>query len=192
MERIIYDQMNQSDMDHLTMNIHLHCYAFAHQYILHKKILDAACGTCFGTMIYSTAAESIVAIDKSRSAIDRGKKLPFFCPTTFIVKNLDKQKLPGADVCVSVETIEHLNGDGFFLQNLNVGALVFTVPIDMYSSGGFHKMNFKTVDDVSKYLNKNGWRIASAMQTTRKITASSPVGVTGVLSDSLMGVAERI
>jgi SAM-dependent methyltransferase len=174
MERIVCDRMNADALGHYTMNLHLQSYAFAHKFIFQKRILDAACGTCFGSMIYSTAAKSIVCIDKSAEAIQHGSKLPYFCPTEWMVKDIDKDLLPKADVCVSVETIEHLDGDGFFLKNLRVKQLVFTVPIN--HPGDFHRLVFPTPEDAMKHLWENGWKVLGA-------TLSS--------DGQLMGVAER-
>lgn len=180
MERVVFDLKNATDLDHYAMNLHLHCYAFAHQFIFRKSVLDAACGTCFGSMIYSTAAKSIVCIDRDREAILHGGKLPFFCPTEWMVKDLDKDLLPAADVCISIETIEHLNGNGFFLKNLKVKELVFTVPINM--PGEYHRLVFHTTGEAVAYLAEHGWKV-NIMLTVKDLKGEEM---------ELMGVAERI
>ncbi len=192
MERIIYDQMWKTDEEHLILNIHLHAYAFAHQYLRQKSVLDASCGTCFGTMIFSTVAKSITGVDKSRSAIEYGKKLPFFCPTKFIVRNLDRDRLPEADVCVCIETLEHLNGNGFFLRNLEVKQFVFSIPLNMASPHGYHKILFRDVNQVSNYLGSNGWRIVIGVKQERQAWVPIPNGIGQILHDEMLGVAERI
>jgi len=140
-------------------------------------------------MIYSTAASSIICVDNSKKAIDHGKKLPMFCPTIYLVRDLNKQVLPEADACVSVETIEHLNSDGFFLKNLNVKELIFAVPIKM--SGGFHKISFDSPEEWLEYISSNGWAIEYAYVSEESI----PVGTTDVTEilqgKNLMGVAKR-
>ena len=188
-ERVVYDDMRQSLEHHLTMHTHLQLYSFAHMHVYNKKIIDAACGTCFGSMIYSTAASSIICVDNSKKAIDHGKKLPMFCPTIYLVRDLNKQVLPEADACVSVETIEHLNSDGFFLKNLNVKELIFAVPIKM--PGGFHKISFNSPEEWLEYISSNGWAIEYAYVSEESI----PVGTTDVTEilqgKNLMGVAKR-
>jgi hypothetical protein len=189
MERITYDQMKSNGIDHLTMNVHLQAYAFAHQFLLDKTVIDAACGTCFGSMIYSTAAKSIIAVDKSEEAINHGKRLPSFCPIDYLVRNLDRELLPEADLCISVETIEHLNGDGFFLKNLNVKQLVFTIPIG--EAGGYHKIEFNTTDKAVSHLMDNGWQKITAVLRKIQSAAIFPEGNGAVVHDMLMGIAER-
>jgi predicted RNA methylase len=157
MERIVFDKMRKNKLYHFVLNVHLQLYIFAHRVIYNKKIIDAACGTGFGTMIFSTAAKRILAVDKSQKAIDYAqKKLPFFCPVKFKKVNLETDILPEADVCVSLETIEHLK-DTFFLENLNVDKLVYSLPIDM-SMGVYHKHRFKTAEDAIAYVKSGGWR----------------------------------
>lgn len=189
MERIIYDRMNSYDVDHFTMSVHLDAYCFAHQYLFQKSVLDAACGTCFGTMIYSTAAKSIVAIDRDEGAMEYGKRLPFFCPTTFAALDLDTAPLPEADICVSVETIEHLNGDGFFLKNLRVKELIFAVPLDM--SGGYHIQAFNEPSDVVKHIEAYGWKVKVAIIQDKTGLAKMPEGLASLLCRSVIGIAER-
>lgn len=192
MERIVYDRMGKHWDDHFTMTVHVRAYAFAHMYIYQKVVLDAACGTCFGSMIFSTGAKQIIAIDKSKEAIAYGKKLKFFCPISFLVKDLEKDKLPKADVCVSIETIEHLK-DGFFLKNLDVKVLVFAVPIGMLSLGGHHKILFSKPEEVTKHLEKYGWKTKMQVAEDLNLWNVDPdTGVaTGIRSWSLMGVAGR-
>jgi len=193
MERIVYDHMGRCWDDNFVMNIHLRSYAFAHLYVNQKVVLDAACGTCFGSMIFSTGAKKIIAVDKSKEAIAYGKKLKFFCPITYLVKDLDKDILPEADVCVSIETIEHLNGDGFFLKNLKVEFLIFAMPIGMYNPGGFHKMLFEKPEEATKYLVDNGWKPGLTIVEDMNLWNHNPVTniATGIRSLNLLGVAER-
>ena len=190
MERIIYDQVGEDPFKHYIMNLHLQAYTWVHQYCFGKKILDAACGTCFGTMIYSLGAKEIIAVDKDKKAIESGKKLKQFCPVKYLVKDLDKDILPEADICVSVETIEHLNGDGFFLKNLKVNTLVFTIPLAM--PGEFHNLVFNTEQEAVHYLKKNGWHPKrSVIQTTSVLVEDNVKGLYNVQTYAFMGVAER-
>jgi hypothetical protein len=141
-------------------------------------------------MLYSTAAKSIICIDKSEEAIEYGKKLPMFCPADYLVRDLNKDTLPKADTCISVETLEHLNGDGFFLKNLNVNRLVFTIPINMPSRD--HKLVFKTPEEGVKHITDNGWRITYgiAKETNYDIEILKK-GKTRIRGIEIMGVAER-
>jgi hypothetical protein len=171
------------------MSLHLQAYAFVHPFIFQKTILDAACGTCFGSMIYSTGAAKIFAIDKDAGAIKHGKKLKFFCPVDFMVRDLDKDMLPEADVCVSVETIEHLNGNGFFLNNLRTKYLIFTIPINM--GGPYHKLVFKDSDEAIDHLRQYGWIAKSALFKRCEIPMVDSEHEYILTNDMLMGIAER-
>ena len=188
-ERVVYDGMRDSVETHLTMHCHLALYTFAHLYIYQKKILDAACGTCFGSMIFSTAASSIICVDNNKKAIAHGKKLPMFCPTIYLVRDLEKQILPEADVCVSIETIEHLNGDGFFLRNLNVKELIFAVP--MHMPGAFHKISFDTPEEWSKYFYSHGWGVEYGVVTDEAIPVRSNSVDRLLRGSNFMGVARH-
>jgi len=189
MERVLYDQVGKDPYMHYTMSLHLQAYFWAYQYCFGKTILDAACGTGFGTMIYSLGAKKVIAVDKDEGALNSGKKLKKFCPVKYLVKDLDKDILPEADICVSVETIEHLNGDGFFLKNLDVDALVFSVPINM--PGPFHKLVFSTEQEIVYYLKKSGWNTkVSATHKTAVLVEHQNI-FESIHAYQLLGVAER-
>lgn len=191
MERVVYDQVSAHENGHYFMYLHLQAYTWAYQFLFQKTVLDAACGACFGSMIYSTGAKSIIAVDKDAEAIEQGKRLKYFCPITYMVKDLNQDVLPEADVCVSVETIEHLNGDGFFLKNLKTKQLVFTVPINMPSH--FHKIVFKSEKGVINYLGSTGWNVIYANIQDTCVASELPDNVRGFLvSKMMMGIAERI
>ena len=190
MERVLYDQVGKDPYMHYAMGLHLQAYSWAYQYCFGKTILDAACGTGFGTMIYSLGAKKVIAVDKDEDALNSGKKLKRFCPVKYMVKDLDKDILPEADICVSVETIEHLNGNGFFLQNLKVNALVFSIPIAM--PGEFHKLIFKTEQEAVKHLKDNGWNpVINMIQKTSVLVDDNINGMGLINTYAYMGVAER-
>jgi hypothetical protein len=182
MERIVPQLKKEcrEDIHHTAVNMHLHLWTYAHQWINKKSVIDAACGTCFGSMIYSTSAGSLLCVDKDMDALKMGSELPFYCPTTMMVADLNKDALPDADVCVSVETIEHLEEGGFFLSQLRTKQLVFTVPINM--KGGFHLIDFDTMDSVSEHLNKYGWFIRNGVMMKEHGSGKDA---------QFMGVAER-
>jgi len=175
MERIVFDEVHKDEMNHFVFYLHLQAYVFAFRYIRNLRIIDAACGAGFGSMIFSTTAKSIVAVDKNQGALDKAQKLPHFCPIEFKKLDLEKDKLPKADVCVSIETIEHLKNK-FFLENLQVDKLIYSVPTKM-PKVGFHKQSFPTAKDAIRYLTSAGW-----------ITTFSMVGD----NESMLGVAERL
>jgi predicted RNA methylase len=179
MERIVFDKMKKNDRYHGILNAHLQLYGLAHSFIYNKFIIDAACGTCFGSHIYSTAAKKILAVDKSQEAIDYGKKQQFYCPIEFKQVDLNKDILPKADVCVSIETIEHLDGT-FFLEHLNVKTLIYSLPLRMQiDEYGYHKIVLKNKQDAVNYIRSGGW-ITKAIIDIFKFDFT------------FMGIAERV
>ena len=156
LERIYFGDMRGDPGLHYTLNLHLQAYVFAHRFIHKKSVLDAACGTCFGTMIFSTACKKIIGVDKDKEAIQYGKdRLTFCCPSKFLVKDLNEDELPKTDVCVSIETIEHLRPDNKFLKKLKADELIFTVPLNM--PGVFHLVSYESPQQFDTYLKKCGW-----------------------------------
>lgn len=89
-------------------SVHIERYKFAAQYAAQKRVLDAACGTGYGTRILSQAqALSVTGVDISKEAIDAASR-DFPGPNVDFV-HADVMSLTGSyDLIVSIETIEHL------------------------------------------------------------------------------------
>jgi 2-polyprenyl-3-methyl-5-hydroxy-6-metoxy-1,4-benzoquinol methylase len=89
---------------------HVVRYRKAATYCLDKNVLDASCGCGYGTAILSTAAKSVLGVDK-QIAIDYANKHWKQDNVRFMVYDLNSNsylKLGMFDVIVSIETIEHL------------------------------------------------------------------------------------
>ena len=72
----------------------------------------------------------------------------------FIKANLEKDLLPEHDICVSLETIEHLENPDFFLSQLKGKELVFSVPLNSLAVSKFHIYDFKTADDIAEIVGR--------------------------------------
>lgn len=153
---------------------HLERYLFAMKFIQGRKVLDAAAGTCYGSWMLSLLASEVISADISREALDDGKDLPYVSKHSYLQADFNKDILPEADVCVSLETIEHLNDD-FFLQNLKVKELIFSIPLnpvigDKIVTNPFHTKLFLTAQDAIDHIYAGGWKPTQiTMQGTRYV-----------------------
>lgn len=117
-------------------------YEFAKQFTKGKKVLDAACGVGYGSVILE--AEEYVGYDVSEEAVGYGLK-NFSSPSrSFQLKNLDEKGwsdgLVHFDVLVCFETIEHLNNPLQFLQEAcsKFKTVIVSTPVALPGKHGMH------------------------------------------------------
>jgi SAM-dependent methyltransferase len=90
---------------------HMARYMFASEYTSGKLVLDAGCGTGYGSgFLAREGARCVVGIDISPDAIDYSRRFYGGSKATFLVMDCTKLGFPpaGFDVVVSLEVIEHL------------------------------------------------------------------------------------
>lgn len=90
---------------------HWHRYAFAARFVAGKRVLDAACGEGYGSVLLAEKATQVCGIDINQEAIDHAQKKYGGKKTLkFMQGSAAKLPLPdqSVDVVVSFETIEHL------------------------------------------------------------------------------------
>ena len=112
---------------------HIQRYAFAAQYCTGKSVLDAGCGTGYGSVfLVIRGALSVTAIDISAEALAEAKRLYRHDNLRFIQG--DVECLSGIvdlggpfDVVVDLENIEHLTDPKRFLEGAG-SSWVATVP----------------------------------------------------------------
>lgn len=146
-ERLILEQ----SWNIMTTLEHLHRYQAVSQLVVGKTVLDAACGTGYGTYRLSKSAKEVFGIDISKDAID-------YANSHFKNQNLHYQTMSIADlqfddntfdVITSFETIEHVTKDlqTQFLQGIKRklkkdGVLIMSTPNDQLlrelSYGSYH------------------------------------------------------
>ncbi len=112
-------------------------YFFARKYITKgDRVLDAACGSGYGTAILAEATDKITGVDVSEHAINFAKKNFQKESAEFLLADLSK-KTPFADETfdriVSFETIEHLpNPEGLLKEFQRIlkpgGMLIVSTP----------------------------------------------------------------
>lgn len=156
-ERVVFDMMQGHGGDYDNLLRHIERYFYAMRFVLGKTVIDAACGTCYGSFLLSLGAKHVFMADKDLHSIAYGQRFPFGCETDYKACDLETDLLPEADVCVSFETIEHLSGDGFFLKNLKCKELIFSFPLK--SPSQYHKLVFKYPEDGQQYIESCGWKV---------------------------------
>ncbi len=90
---------------------HWHRYAFARQFVLDKRVLDAACGEGYGAALLAEVAASVVGVDIDADAVAQANSRYARPPrVSFVEGTCTALAFPDAsfDVVVSFETIEHL------------------------------------------------------------------------------------
>ena len=100
---------------------HLVRYIFACQFVKGKKVLDAACGTGYGSALMARkGAEHVTGLDKSQKAIAYSAKHyslsnSHFIKSDALIMPFDDNQF---DLVVSYETIEHLENHDQFLKEI--------------------------------------------------------------------------
>ena len=115
---------------------HLERYKYACQFVEGKIVLDAACGTGYGTnMIGCSGADYVVGVDLSDSSVVNANKLYGVDNNDYLTCNVNLLpfKTASIDVVVSFETIEHIpNGERWIDESSRVlkddGLLIISTP----------------------------------------------------------------
>jgi SAM-dependent methyltransferase len=111
--------------------LHIASYEYALQFATGKKVLDYGCGSGYGSHMLSQKAESVVAVDISREAVEYA--IGNFTSDNLTykeVKDLDAQKY---DLITSFQVIEHVTDDARYILQLKGllnpgGTLLLTTP----------------------------------------------------------------
>jgi SAM-dependent methyltransferase len=127
------------EVDADLFNEHWARYLFAQQFASGKKVLDAACGSGYGSALLSQTAARVVGTDIAHEAVDYARA-HFGSPKTDYVR-ADCLALPFAsgqfDLVVAYEIIEHLADAEGFLKELErvltpPGLLLLSTPNRLY------------------------------------------------------------
>lgn len=136
-ERVIPELMKP--MNGLLLE-HLARYHFAIHYAK-GRVLDFACGSGFGSNVIASAKkkeiEKIIAVDIDRETITYAKGKYYHPLVSFQVENCVEPTLPEKmgqfDLIVSFETLEHVDKEDIFMENIYQmlkpgGTLVISTP----------------------------------------------------------------
>lgn len=140
-ERILW----QKPGDHLSeFKTCVDFYLEAQKYAVGRRVIDAACGSGFGSFLLSVVAREVMGVDIQDQA-DSWERLKTASPGDLRFTSLDFEHERvdfGADLVVSIETIEHLENPDFFLSGLRAGSLFFTIPCYGDKTNTFHKIEY--------------------------------------------------
>jgi len=148
-ERIVPTDVGEH---YATYRDHLARYVFAMEWTFGKKVLDAACGSGYGTALLSAGAREVHGVDLSEEALAYAARInTFTSPHRFYRLDLDREPIPEPyDVVVSFETIEHLSDPGPFLASVAASCrewFIFSIPLEDVTDNPFHRRVY-TFDDV--------------------------------------------
>jgi 2-polyprenyl-3-methyl-5-hydroxy-6-metoxy-1,4-benzoquinol methylase len=142
-----------------TLQEHIARYNFALQPALNKTVLDAACGTGYGTNILKEAASKVAGVDIDKDTIAYASNL--YQDIEFGIMDLNRV-FPSEkfDLCVSFETIEHLEKPDAFLQSVadNCKEFLFSIPVNNPSKYHVQVWNKDQIYDMmNKYWANITW-----------------------------------
>ncbi|MBI2816698.1 MAG: methyltransferase domain-containing protein [Acidobacteria bacterium] len=133
-ERVI---LGQGDQD--LINEHLARYYFAQRFSSGKIVLDAACGSGYGSAMLAENAKAVVGVDISQEAVDYSRAHYTAPNLRFSTADCMVLPFPGAhfDLVVAFEIIEHLHDPTAFLKELErvlnpSGLLIISTPNRLY------------------------------------------------------------
>jgi ubiquinone/menaquinone biosynthesis C-methylase UbiE len=131
------------------VELHLHRYAIASEFVEGKNVLDIASGEGYGTNLLAIKALSVVGVDIDQNAVSFASSKYNRNNLSFKIGRADAIPLEdhSVDVVVSFETIEHHDKHREMLQEIKRvlspnGVLILSSP---------DKLNYS---DIPKYTNK--------------------------------------
>ena len=136
---------------------HLDRYRFALQFAAGKTVLDAACGTGYGTSMLAQVAEKAVGIDISEEAVEYAQEHYSNGKTEFAAASIASLPFPEHcyDAVVSFETLEHVDQEvqrSFLREICRVlkpeGVLVISTPNrEVYDNRGVNEFHVAEMTD---------------------------------------------
>jgi SAM-dependent methyltransferase len=149
---------------------HLARYVFALGFVdKTKRVLDAACGTGYGTELLSSLCDYAVGIDSDPESVDHAMDHYMRMNSDYVLVDIEnppneatfmqglssrrmRSETPSFDVIVSFETVEHVDPDKYFAfvkTNLaQGGTLILSTPINPNRNprNSFHKFEWDAAE----------------------------------------------
>jgi 2-polyprenyl-3-methyl-5-hydroxy-6-metoxy-1,4-benzoquinol methylase len=157
---------------------HESVYFFASQFAERRTVLDAACGTGYGSAVLARSAEKVIGVDKNRLFVRFAKR--HFGAANLLFVHDDCSTLRQCDglfdFIVSSNTLEHLDSPPGFLRRANEllrsgGRLLIVVPPIRsvaeqlhHNTNHFHKSNLGVATWHEMFV-ANGWQVQCFLHT---------------------------
>ena len=133
-------------------------YIWSARYATNADVLDLGCGEGYCLVPLSVFAKSITGIDRNRSqygkpTLDICRENQYFCPATFIEKDLEKEEIGiNCDVCLAFEILEHLENPEKVVAEMSKRCkwFIFSVPKNYPETA--HKQMFYSLEDAKKLV----------------------------------------
>lgn len=186
-ERVIPELMKH---DNGMLLEHIERYEFAKDFV-YGRVLDLACGVGYGAdilleKIYDHSIDQYVGIDISKGAIAYAREMYGFQKTKFeqgdaLDKNLAEQ-YGTFDSILSFETIEHIDEDKEYVQNLKrllkkQGRLIISTPFgkgrEVSCASPFHIRQYRQ-EEFIEILESAGFEVDLFCQRGQKIEKPKP------------------
>lgn len=167
-ERVVPDRLDQKiTFQRQILAQHLERYNFAAKFVRNKRVLDAACGSGYGSRILAdSGALAVVGLDLDSPTIEYASQRYGGDSIRFCRADLNNDDLANYnfDVCVSFETVEHLDNPREFLTRIHShlpsdGMLIASVPTaPLVDLDEFHQHDF-TSDSWRYLVQSAGYKI---------------------------------
>jgi len=164
-ERVIEEKMQDKDpIENARLKKilyqHLARYHFAASYCFEKSILDAACGSGYGTELLGKLSSKILGVDNDEKTIEYAENYRT-SKVKFEVCDLEKDFPQGEfDTIISFETIEHLKDPNLFLSNVAKHCKTFIFSIPLNNKSQFHLGVYNLIEAqelIGKYFKNVTW-----------------------------------
>jgi 2-polyprenyl-3-methyl-5-hydroxy-6-metoxy-1,4-benzoquinol methylase len=138
-------------------------YELAKKYIAENdNVLDVACGNGWGSAMITPVAKRVIGVDISEKSISEAKEKYKISNLSFEIHNALNMDFKDEffDVIISMETIEHIDGENFLKEVYRVlhkeGLFIVSTPQNC--SGSFplipYHLREYTLDDFKKLLSQ--------------------------------------
>ncbi len=128
-------------------------YAWASRFCFGKSVTDFGSGTGHGLQIISHFAKSVIGWDISPHDTKIAQKLQMACPSQFLLVDVEKAPdhlLPGNDVSLAFEFLEHIKDPKTFVGRVKNSTLICSVPHDYPHA--LHLTMYRSLDDFKTLL----------------------------------------